>query len=162
MCPVIFIEIWGHWMTTLSLMRSGGRSRRHLDVLPADFPLFGGKKSHQFLILSENFCRSSAVPVIGGAGSSGGVLFTLFAWCWNSAERRITISSTIFDRLYPDFLRLISPVSASYRWASQKWVLNEIHVFWIGGRRFQDLMDSRKFSVLLRMLYALEIAWGCE
>ena len=54
MCSEIFIEICRHWMMRFSLARSGGRSRRHVGVIPATFTIFGGNKSHQFLILSEN------------------------------------------------------------------------------------------------------------
>ena len=50
-------------------------------------------------------CIISAAPVaIGGAGSSGGALFTIFDWCWNSAERRIMMSSTISSFPYPYYL----------------------------------------------------------
>ena len=51
-------------------------------------------------------------------------------------------------------------VSLSYIWASLKWVLNVVHIFCIGRRRCQNLMDSRNSPVLLRMVYALEITWG--
>ena len=102
------------------------------------------------------------MPAIGGAGSSGGALITMFAWCWNSAERRLMVSSTRFVCPYPASSRFDYPVSVSSRWASLKLVLSAIHVFWIRGRQFQDLMDSRKFSVLLRILEALEISWGCN
>ena len=46
-------------------------------------------------------CRRSAMPEIGGLGSSGGLLFTVFAWFSNSAKRRIAISSTKFACPYP-------------------------------------------------------------
>ena len=102
------------------------------------------------------------MPAIGGVGYPCGALFTMFAWWLNSAERRITISSTIFACPYQASSRVNSPVLVSSRGSPQKLVLNAIHVFWIGGRQFQDLMDSQIFPVLLRMLYALEVAFLCE
>ena len=42
----------------LSLTRSGGSSRRPVGVLPANFSIFGRKKSHQFLIMSKNLLQN--------------------------------------------------------------------------------------------------------
>ena len=53
---------------------------------------------------------------------------------------------------YPDFSRVNSPVLVSYILASQKCVLNVIHVFWIGERQFYDLIEYWKFTVLLIIL----------
>ena len=58
MCPEIFIEIFRHCMMRLSLTRSGGSSRRPVGVLPANFSIFGRKKSHQFLIMSKNLLQN--------------------------------------------------------------------------------------------------------
>ena len=97
-------------------------------------------------------CKSSAVTAICGAGSLGGALLTMFAWFWNSAERRLTISSTIFACPYPASSRVSSLVSVISRWDYRKWVLNAIHILWIGRRQLQDLMDYQNVPVLLRML----------
>ena len=50
----IFIKICWHWATRLYLMRSGGRRRGPVGVLPATLTIVGRNNSHQFLILSKN------------------------------------------------------------------------------------------------------------
>ena len=55
MHPEIFIEICGHWTMRLSLTSSGGRSKWPVNVIPVTFPIFGGKKLYQFLVMGENF-----------------------------------------------------------------------------------------------------------
>ena len=58
MCPAIFISIFSHWVMRLSLESSVGRSRGSFGVLPANFPIVSGKKSHQFLVLRENLLQN--------------------------------------------------------------------------------------------------------
>ena len=38
----------------LSLARSSGRSRGYVGFITATFSIFGGKKSHQLLIMNKN------------------------------------------------------------------------------------------------------------
>ena len=61
-CTAIFIKICGHFMMRLSSTMSGGSSLGSVGVIPVTFSVFGGKKLHQFLILSDNllynFCTS--------------------------------------------------------------------------------------------------------
>ena len=69
-------------MTGLFLASSDVSIRGHVGILPANFPTVSGKKSHQLLVLINNLLKKSVVPVaVGGAGSSGGALFTIFDWC---------------------------------------------------------------------------------
>ena len=69
-CPVIFVKTCRHWVTRLSLARSGGRSRGSVDIISAAFPTVKLKESHQILVMSnnllQNFCSSCCN-----------------FWCWN-------------------------------------------------------------------------------
>ena len=67
------------------------------------------------------------------------------------------MSSMRLDWTYPACSRVNSPVSVSSKCAFQKWVLKAIHVFWVGGRQPQNLMDSRNFPFLLMVFYAFNI-----
>ena len=53
-CLAIFVKICRHWVTRLSLARSGGMSRGRVGVLPATFLTVRKKNSHQLLVLSKN------------------------------------------------------------------------------------------------------------
>ena len=64
----------------LSLARSCEGSSRSVDIISASFPTVGGEELHEILVLGESLLKNSAVTV-GGAGSSGGALFSIFAWC---------------------------------------------------------------------------------
>ena len=107
MIPSISVEICRHWLIRLALERYGGGSRRSVVIISTAFTTVGEEDLHEILIMGEELLQIFAVPVavggagIGGSESSGDTLFAIFFWCWNSAVRRITMSSTRLDWSYP-------------------------------------------------------------
>ena len=109
------------------------------------------------------YCRISTVPVsIGCVVSSSGAVLTMFAWCGNFGKG----GSRYFQQYALAHIQLLWGSILQY-W----WVLDEPHknVSWtlspfsgLEGGNSRTWWTLRKFLVLLRILYALEIAHGYE
>ena len=53
----IFVEVCRHWLTSFSLERSCGDSRRSVGIISAAFSTVGGEDSHKILIMGENLLQ---------------------------------------------------------------------------------------------------------
>ena len=153
MFPVIFFETCRHWLTRLSLVRSCVGSSRYVGIFLPIFPLLVKRSLMSSWLWARTCCILSTVPVhMGGYGYSGETLFAIFAWCLNSAERRITMSSTMFAWPWPACSRVNYPVLVSFGCSLLKLVFKAIHVFWIWGSQLQYLVYYWNFPVLLMIL----------
>ena len=84
MCPEIFSKYevigWWGWPWRGPMEGVGGLM---LLVLPLS-PMFAESIHIRSWFWARLWCIISAVPVaVGGDGSSGGTLFSIFDWCWN-------------------------------------------------------------------------------